>query len=203
MAEGLTPSALLEWLEMINADCLPTIAATRVALRWLTEADIDALFSVFSDPTVMRFWSSPSLPRRADARKLLGDIHDSFRKKELFQWGLVRQDDDFVIGTCTLAHLDASNRRAEIGFALGREHWGNGYMGEALNALVGFAFRDLDLHRLEADVDPRNVASIRILEKLGFQREGHLRERWLVNSEKQDALFYGLLQREWRDSNRA
>lgn len=71
-------------------------------------------------------------------------------------------------------------------------------MREALTALLDFAFGALDLHRLEADVDPRNAASVRTLERLGFRREGYLRERWLVGGEIQDALFYGLLRREWR-----
>jgi len=80
---------------------------------------------------------------------------------------------------------------------MGRACWGKGYMNEALNALVSHAFEVMRLRRLEADVDPRNAASIRTLERLGFQREGYLRERWHVNGEVQDAIFYGLLRREW------
>ena len=140
------------------------------------------------------------MSERADAEKLLSSVRSHFREKTLFEWGLVRREDDLVIGTCTLAHLDAANRRAELGFALGSNHWGNGYMGEALGALLAFSFDELSLHRLEADVDPRNDASIRLLEKLGFQREGHLRERWLVNGVVADTLFYGLLQREWQST---
>ena len=183
---------------MIEADQLPTIRAGRVALRWLTDADVDALFGIFSDPEVMRFWSTTPMTDRRAAEALLEEIRECFRKRELFQWGLVCCGDDTVIGTCTLAHLDAANRRAEIGFALAREHQGNGYMREALTALLDFAFGDLQLHRVEADVDPRNEPSIRTLERLGFQREGLLRERWRVGGETQDALFYGLLRREWR-----
>ena len=80
---------------------------------------------------------------------------------------------------------------------MGRAHWGKGYMNEALNGLVSHAFEVMNLRRLEADVDPRNGASVRTLERLGFEREGFLRERWYVNGEIQDALFYGLLRREW------
>ena len=183
---------------MIEGDQLPTLPAGRVALRWLTHADVDGLFAIFSDPEVMRYWSTTPMTDRGAAEALLEQVHECFRKRELFQWGVVVGDDDTVIGTCTLAHLDAANRRAEIGFALAREFHGNGYMGEALTALLEFAFEELDLHRVEADVDPRNGPSIRSLERLGFQREGLLRERWLVGGGTQDALFYGLLRREWR-----
>jgi [ribosomal protein S5]-alanine N-acetyltransferase len=181
---------------MIDGDRLPTLLAPRVALRWLTEGDVDALFAIFSHPEVMRYWSSPPVDREG-ARHLLEHIHDAFRRRALFQWGLARREDDLVIGTCTLLNLDKENRRGEIGFALGREHWGRGYMNEALETLLSFAFGELDLHRIEADVDPRNAASIRTLERLGFQREGYLRERWLVNGEAQDTVFFGLLRREW------
>lgn len=181
---------------MISADRLPTLTASRVCLRWLTEDDVEALFAIFSDPEVMRFWSSPPLAEVSGARGL-DHIHACFLRRELFQWGVARRSDDLVIGTCTLYHLDAGNGRAEIGFALGREHWGNGYIGEALRTLLDFAFGELGLYRLEADVDPRNEASIRTLERLGFQKEGLLRERWRVDGGVQDSLFLGLLRREW------
>jgi ribosomal-protein-alanine N-acetyltransferase len=102
-----------------------------------------------------------------------------------------------LIGSVTLFNLDFNHRRAEIGYALGREHWGQGYMNEALQALLAYAFETLDLHRIEADIDPRNIASIKTVERLGFKREGYLRERWQTNGEIQDAFFYGLLRREW------
>ena len=183
---------------MIDADQLPTIAAPRVSLRWLTEPDVPALFSIFSDPEVMRYWSSPPYPDLAAATRLLEKIHACFAQKSLFEWGLVRNADGALLGTCTLAHLDVQNRRAEVGFALGRAHWGNGYVQEGLGALVAFAFDTLDLHRLEADVDPRNARSIRALERLGFSKEGYLPERWIVNGEVSDSALYGLLRRAWR-----
>jgi RimJ/RimL family protein N-acetyltransferase len=183
---------------MINSETLPTITADRIALRWLTGEDVPALFAVFSEPDVMRYWSSPPLEDIGEASTLLAHIQDGFRRRALFQWGVARRADDRVIGTCTLFHPDPDNRRAELGYALGREHWGNGYMQEALTALLNYSFGELNLHRLEADVDPRNASSIRTLEKLGFRQEGYLRERWLVGGGIQDSLFYGLLRSEWQ-----
>ena len=116
----------------------------------------------------------------------------------ILKWGIALRPDDQLIGSITLFNLDFNHRRAEIGYALAREHWGRGYMNEALMALLKYAFEVLDLHRIEADVDPRNTASIKTVEHLGFQREGYLRERWQVNGEIQDAFFYGLLRHEWK-----
>lgn len=181
----------------MNWEQLPTINASRIKLRWITRDDLSSLYEIFSDPEVMRYWSTPPLPDRSAAEKLLDNIHNNFQRRTLFTWGVARTTDDMLIGTNTLYNIDLTHRRAEIGYALGRAHWGNGYINEALKALLQFAFEELNLHRVEADVDPRNAASIKTLERLGFQREGYLRERWHVAGDIQDALFYGLLRREF------
>jgi [ribosomal protein S5]-alanine N-acetyltransferase len=183
---------------MLESEKLPVIEAARVRLRHLEKTDVDALFEIFSDAEAMRYWSSPAYASRAEAEKLLAEIHDLFEKKKLFQWGVALKSDDQIIGTTTLFHLDAQNGRAEIGYILNRKFWGNGYINEALTALLDFAFEKMNLRRIEADVDPRNAGSIRTLERLEFKREGFLRERWFVGGEIQDALFYGLLRREWK-----
>lgn len=177
-------------------DRLPTLDAGRVRLRWLTDADVPALFAIFGDPEVTRYFGFAALPDLEAAAALLADIHREFRAGTLFQWGLEATDGPLV-GTCTLAHLDPANRRADLGFALGRAFWGRGYMTAALPALIDFAFGRLGLHRVVADADPRNAPSIRALERLGFVREGFLREHYLVQGEPQDAVLYGLLRSEW------
>ena len=183
---------------MIQGDKLPTLTSRRLSLRWLEERDAADLFAIFSDPHVMRYWSSTPWTDEAAGLELVQSVRRNFVVGSLYQWGVVRRDEDAVIGTCTLAGVDARNRRAEIGFILRRDHWGRGYMLEATRTLLRFAFEQLALHRVEADVDPRNDASIRLIERLGFQREGHLRERWLVGEEINDTIMYGLLQREWQ-----
>jgi RimJ/RimL family protein N-acetyltransferase len=184
---------------MIDAEQLPSLNGSRLHLRWIERRDAPALFDIFSNREVMRYWSSPAWTEPSQAGVFIEDVHRLFREKSLFQWGVARQEDDLVIGTCTLADIDPQNRRAEIGFALHRDSWGRGYMEEALRVLLRFSFSEMELHRIEADVDPRNEASIKLLERLGFHREGYLRERWLVNGEINDTVFFGLLRREWAD----
>jgi len=167
-------------------------------MRWASEDDVDALYEVFSDPRVMRYWSSGPLPNREAAAAMQRDIAEGNRQDTMWKWGLALRETNKLIGTVTLFHLNLSNGRAEIGYAMGSAYWGNGYMNEALTALIIHAFDVLNLRRLEADVDPRNTPSVRTLERLGFQREGLLRERWHVGGELQDAFFYGLLRREWQ-----
>ena len=181
----------------MDANTLPLIITPRVVLRWISENDVDGLYDVFSDPQVMRYWSTGPLPDRQAAAKMQREIAEGNVKETMMKWGLALRESDSLIGTTTLFNLNLDNGRAEIGYAMGRAYWGKGYMHEALEALVSHAFEVLQMRRLEADVDPRNAASIRTLERLGFQREGFLRERWHVEGEIQDALFYGLLRREW------
>lgn len=182
----------------MNAHTLPVITTSRLVLRWISEDDIDGLYEVFSDPQVMRYWSSAPLANREAAAELQREIAAGNENDSMFKWGLALRDSNSVIGTTTLFNLNLDNERAELGYAMGSAHWGKGYMNEALRALVAHAFEVMNLRRLEADVDPRNAASIRTLERLGFQREGFLRERWHVNGEIQDAFFYGLLRHEWQ-----
>jgi len=184
---------------LMNWERLPAINTNRLSLRWISAEDVDDVYTIYSDPEVMRYWSTPPLTDRNAASKLVSEIHESFKRRELLKWGIALRKDDTLIGSVTLFHPDFTHRRAEIGYALGRAHWGQGYMQETLKAVLTYAFEALEFHRIEADVDPRNVASIRTLERLGFQREGYLRERWQVNGEIQDALFYGLLRPDWEE----
>jgi RimJ/RimL family protein N-acetyltransferase len=169
-----------------------------VTLRQITAADAPALFAVFGDPEVTRFWSSPPLADLAAAKALVTEIHDHFEAGRLFQWAVTLAGGDELVGTVTLADIDEANGRAEIGFALRRDAWGRGLASEAVRVLIDLAFSPpLALHSLEADVDPDNAAALQLLERMGFAREGHLRERWHHLGTFRDTIFLGLLAREW------
>jgi ribosomal-protein-alanine N-acetyltransferase len=176
----------------------PTVLKTeRLLLRWLDEGDTDAHFAVFSDPEVTRYWSGAPWTERAQAVKAIADTLASYADGSGLRFGIVLAASGELIGNATLHHFFEQNRRCEMGYALGSRHWGQGYASEALRALIGYGFRELDLNRIEADVDPRNVGSMRVLEKLGFRKEGYMPERWIVDGEKADTVFYGLLRRYW------
>ena len=174
---------------------LPALTGKRVVLRELLPSDVPGLYTIFSDPAVMRYWSTPAFQDVSEAVRLYEKIQEGFRSRQLFQWGIADAQD--LLGTCTLFHLDPIHRRAEIGYALGQRFWGQGLARDAVTTVIDFAFDRLDLHRIEADVDPRNSRSLGLLERLGFRREGCLRERYQVNGEIQDALLLGLLRSEW------
>lgn len=170
----------------------------RLLLRPYREGDEHSLFAMFSDPEVMRFmnrgpWDSVEIGRGMIAKDLR-----ALAAGEHIRLGLERRDTGAMIGMCNLFDFHWQCRRCEIGYALARAAWGQGFMHEALVALIGYGFEALDLNRIEADIDPRNAGSARSLERLGFVREGLLRQRWIVEGEVSDSALYGLLRGEWR-----
>jgi ribosomal-protein-alanine N-acetyltransferase len=179
-----------------------TLRTKRLLLRPLGEADAPALFAVFSDPRVMRYWSTPPWPSIDTAHAFVERDLKAMASGEYVRLGIERRQDGRLLGHCALFKIDRQCRRAEVGYGLDHSTWGNGYMHEALLALLELGFSELELNRIEADIDPRNEPSARSLERLGFRKEGYLRERWIVGAEVSDSALYGLLLSDWLSSRR-
>ena len=175
-----------------------TLSTPRLTLRAPRRGDEPDLFAIHADPAVMRYFSEPPWTDPDRPARQIDEDAGRFEREESFRFAIVLNETGRQIGNCSLHALHRQNRRAEIGYALARSHWGCGYMHEALQALLGFAFGDRDLHRLEADIDPRNAASAASLTRLGFREEGLLRERWIVDGAVSDSALYGLLRRDWQ-----
>ena len=173
---------------------LPTLLTPRLRLRPLDEADVPALFALFSNPTALRFWGHAPFASVSEAEALVQEAHTHARAGTNLRWGVERKDaPDRLIGTGSLYAVVREHRRCEVGFILSPDVWGHGYGREIVRALIEHAFSALQLHRLEADVDPRNIASLRTLERCGFRREGYQRGRYHLGGEVQDSVLLGLL----------
>ena len=179
------------------ADDLPLLRGARIQLRGFRAGDVDALYVLYSDPVVTRYWSFPAWTRREQAEALLQHAMESRAAGTILCWAIADAESDGLIGSLTLFNINRAQGRAEIGYAMHRTHWGKGHAGNALRLALDHAFGALALRRVEADIDPRNAASCRLVERLGFCREGLLRERWLVDDALQDSAIYGLLARDW------
>lgn len=182
---------------------MPTLApielvTERLKLRWMTAADTQAHYAVRSDPEVARYLSRGPWTELAQAAESIESTLANYASGDGLRLAITLRDSGQLIGDACLFHFVDDSRRCEVGYVLGRPCWGQGYALEALEALLGYGFDTLDLNRVEADIDPGNTASGRVLEKLGFRREGYMPERWIVNGEPADTVFYGLLRRDWR-----
>ncbi len=179
------------------AEGLPVIEGPRLRLRPFRSADRENVFALYCDKDAVRYGFSPKMDTLEDADALIERTRKCAADREVFHWGAALVETDEIVGHATLFDWEREHRRAEVGYSIRRDAWGRGLGTAALRVLVEFAFGPLDLRRLEADVDPRNTASLRLVEKLGFVREGYLRERWELAGEIQDAVYFGLLKREW------
>jgi RimJ/RimL family protein N-acetyltransferase len=173
------------------------LATARLKLRPLVEADIPAHYAVFADPEVARYWSREPWTELAQAEESIRAGMAAAADGSEVRFGIELLSTGELIGNVGLHHFFAQNRRCEIGYALASKHWGQGYATEALRAAIQHGFDALRLNRIEADIDPRNIGSARVLEKLGFRKEGYMPERWIVFGEFADTVNYGLLKRYW------
>ncbi|MFF8979637.1 GNAT family N-acetyltransferase [Streptomyces cellulosae] len=176
----------------------PELHTDRLRLRPFTDADAAPLYSLHSDPHVLRYWDSPPWTDPARAQRFLATCRRIEEEGTGARLAVERGSDGAFIGWCGLVDWNPDFRSAVVCYVFGREVWGHGYATETVHGLLRWGFNTLDLNRVRADVDTRNGASARVLEKLGFVREGTLREDCVVDGDVSDSWVYGLLRREWR-----
>jgi [ribosomal protein S5]-alanine N-acetyltransferase len=178
----------------------PTLHTARLRLRPFTSADAEALFALHSSANVLRYWDSPPWREPSRAERFIAACRQMADEGSGARLAMDRASDETFLGWCSLTRWNPDHRSASLGYCLDDAAWGCGYATEAARALLQWAFDLLDLNRVQAETDTRNVASARVLEKLGFMREGTLREDCVVNGEASDSWVYGLLRREWEPS---
>jgi len=173
------------------------IDTERLLVRPVVDADLPALMAVNSDAEVTALLPYATWTSMADAEAWLARMRGIEATGSALQLVVMLRSTQEAVGTCLLFRLDEGSARAELGYALGRAHWGRGFMHEALVGLLRSAFGSMGLRRIEAEIDPRNVASARLVQRLGFTKEGLLRQRWVTKGEATDVEIYGLLRSEW------
>jgi RimJ/RimL family protein N-acetyltransferase len=196
-----TTQLLLEGEKEMTLDNIfksfPELETQRLSLRRIKVADSEAFFRILADDEVTKYYDDSTFTELSQAREQIEAWENGFRNRRCIRWGIARKGDPAILGTCGYYGFHTWHKRAGIGYELGRVNWRQGLMSEALSAIIDLGFQEMELNRIEAVVMPENLASIRLLEKLGFQKEGELREyeNW---GEKGFAnlLMFSLLQRE-------
>ena len=168
----------------------PEIETERLILREIMPDDAAAVARIFGDAEVMRFYDLETCDSIEQARALIDFFDESFEVERAIRWGIVRKDEDVVIGTCGYVWL--REYRGEIGYELAREAWRQGIMSEALDAILEFGFEQLGLNRIEALVMTYNVASAALLRSLGFTEEGVLRQHDFFKGQFHDMRLFSL-----------
>lgn len=175
----------------------PPIETERLSVRPVVASDLPALLEVNRDPEVTRYLPYDAWTGAAEGEAWFARMEKLVAGRDACQFVIVERGLDRAIGTCLVFRYSTRDQLAEIGYVLGRASWGRGYMLEALTALIGAAFNSAYLRRLEANVAGPNLASLKLLERLGFVHEGLRRERWIARGEVTDCAVFGLLRADW------
>jgi ribosomal-protein-alanine N-acetyltransferase len=171
----------------------PVLTTVRLQLREIVPADVDAIYSLRSDPKVMEFLDRPLAKSRDEAVEFIQKIIQGLQKNEGITWAITVKGDSTLIGTIGYWKVTKEHYRAEIGYLLSPVFQGQGIMHEALMQVIDYGFNQMKIHSIEANVNPANAPSIKLLEKNGFIREAYHRENYYFNGKFLDSAIYSLL----------
>jgi len=176
----------------------PILVTQRLVLRETRLSDAADVFGIASDPEVQR-WDGGPVEDMDTVRAWIREAQADADAGRGYRWAITEEPHDSAIGDVTLTNWSKAHYRAEIGYALARDYWRRHIDSEAVWAVVRFAFEELGLHRVEAFPTGDNIASVRLLESLGFVREGTAREVLLMDDGRyHDVGQYSMLSREYR-----
>jgi RimJ/RimL family protein N-acetyltransferase len=179
---------------------IDAIETARLTLVPVADEHLDDLLAVNGDDEVTRFVPYKTWTSRGDAEAWLARMAALVATGTTHQLVLKRRADGRAIGTLLLFKYDEGSQRIELGYALGRDAWGQGLMGEAVTAACDHAFGAMGIRRIEAEVNPANTASCALLERAGFVHEGTMRQRWTGKGVTYDTRMYGLLGADRRET---
>lgn len=175
---------------------LPQWSDGTVALEPLTVFHADFLLRLRSDPEVLRYVDREPLASAQEAKAYAQRIADDTAAGRGANWLIREQASGAPAGSIGLWRIDRANDLAELGYTLMPAYWGRGFARRALGAVLDYGFGVLGLHRIEANINPENEASRRLLERAGFRLEAQFRENYRFRDRHLDSHIYGLLARE-------
>ncbi len=182
-------------------DTFPNLETERLLLREFVKGDAEELFKIRSDERVMKYLDRDPHKSVAESELMIEKMIEIHNNKSGINWIINKKDSLSVIGYIGYWRLIRENLRAEVGYAMKPEYWGNGYMQEALNKVIEFGFKELCLHSIEGNVNPNNLDSIKLLEKFGFKREAYFKEDYFYNGKFLDTAIYSLLEIDIKNLN--
>ncbi len=183
-------------IEDIYGD-LPSLETDRLILRKLTLEDATDVFEYAREPDVARYltWE----PHRSidDSKGFLNFMIERYKDNQVSDWGIVLKENNKLIGTVGFIRWSPDNFRAEVGYALSKEYWGQGMMTEAVKEIMKFGFDKMELNRIEGRTWIENIGSQAVLKKAGMTFEGTMREQIFLKGKYVDHTLYSILKKEY------
>ncbi|MBY6036533.1 GNAT family N-acetyltransferase [Fictibacillus nanhaiensis] len=180
---------------MNTYDHFPMIETERLRLRPVLQSDVFEIFSTFSDSDALQYYGMNPLKNEDEAFSLIEAFEKGFKSGSSIRWGITLKEEDKLIGTCGFHNWSKSDRRTELGYELNRRYWHNGFMVEALKAVLHYGFNGMEFNRIAATIRPENTASRALVKKLGFTEEAMLHEFQKAGEDYFDMYVYALLKK--------
>ncbi|MBE0570392.1 MAG: GNAT family N-acetyltransferase [Ignavibacteriaceae bacterium] len=174
----------------------PEFESERLLFRKILLSDAKDIFLIRSDDDVMRFMDVSKHHSVSDSEKLIDSMEESYTGETGICWAMIEKRSKTFIGYIGFIRMTPEHCRAEIGYALKPEFWGKGFMYETISRLVKWGFEVMNLHSIEANVNPLNEKSQKVLERVGFTREAYFRENYLFDGKFLDSVIYSLLEKD-------
>lgn len=177
----------------LNFDPFPVLSTERLVLRKITEEDADQIFFLRSDKEVLQFLDRDPITTSDEAVQWIQMIDAGIRSNEYIAWAMSLKNKKNLIGTISFWNIKKEHYRSEIGYALHPLHQGKGLMHEAMTEVLDYGFKTMKFHSVEANVNPQNASSIKLLERNNFVREAYHRENYFYNGKFLDSAIYSLI----------
>ncbi len=174
-----------------------TIETERLVLRRVTPDDAEMMFKNWAnDEDVARYmrWSPHGTVE--DTRSIIANWCDGYKSAHKYHWGICLKDGE-IIGSLSVAGIDEFDSRADLGYCIGKAYWGRGYTSEAVSAVLDYMFSRVGINRIEAYHAVSNLASGRVMQKVGMTREGHARQKYKGRDGFEDSDMYGITRDDW------
>lgn len=174
----------------------------KVLLRPIKRSDISFFLKWFNDPEIIQYLTRYLPMTEMAEEKWIEELATKPQSEVVFIIEVIEDGSNKPIGNCGLHRIHPKDHTAEIGIVIGeKDYWGKGYGTEATQLLIEYGFKQLNLHRVSSWVIEFNKRSIKLCEKLGFQKEGVLRKAIFKNGQFWDKILFGLLKEEWQKRN--
>lgn len=180
----------------VNFQPFPVLETGRLLLRAISDMDMEQIYLLRSDPDSMKYLGKDLMQNKEEALELIRKLQVAHQTNEGITWAIVLKDNPSrLIGTGGFWKITKEHYRAEIGYMLLPAYFNKGYMSEALQKMISFAFDEMNLHSIEANINPNNLASEALLVKTGFVKEAYFKENFYYNGNFEDSAIYSLVKK--------
>ncbi len=177
----------------LNFSPFPVLTTERLTLRAVEKTDANEIFFLRSDNRVLQYLDKAPEKSVDETLAFIERIQKDQANNDGILWGITLKDDPLIIGSIGYWRMQKEHYRAEIGYTLHPGQQGKGMMQEAMNAVLQYGFEAMKLHSVEANINPENIASMKVLEKCGFVKEAYFKENYYYDGKFIDSVIYSLI----------